>query len=208
MRARIAAESSMVAVVSPELERGGVSVKSALQRRRRAASPASSRSIRTIRTIELEYGRNFTWHDEEQVARVAIVGFDMAEQLFGKRHILGETMTLNGMPYTVVGKIRKKEQDSNYSGPDNNKIFVPFAAMARDLPRTRRASRRAVGHHRRAEDWVVDAAAARARRADRPHRGHRLAARAERPRDPRAPPRLRSRRHAGDRDVGHLARRR
>jgi putative ABC transport system permease protein len=35
----------------------------------------------------------------------------------------------------VVGKIRKKNQDSNYSGPDNNKIFVPFAAMSRDLPR-------------------------------------------------------------------------
>src|SRR2546428_20873 len=44
-------------------------------------------------------------------------------------------IALNGSPYTVVGKIRKKNQDSNYSGPDNNKIFIPFAAMARDLPR-------------------------------------------------------------------------
>jgi putative ABC transport system permease protein len=88
-----------------------------------------------IRTIELEYGRNFAWQDEEHVSRVAIVGFDMAEQLFGKRNILGEAITLNGTPYTVVGKIRKKSQDSNYSGPDNNKIFVPFAAMSRDLPR-------------------------------------------------------------------------
>ena len=34
----------------------------------------------------------------------------------------------------VVGKIRKKDQDSNYSGPDNNKIFVPFATMQRDFP--------------------------------------------------------------------------
>src|SRR6185295_6517026 len=89
-----------------------------------------------IRTIELEYGRNFTWTDEEQVARVAIVGFDMAEQLFGQRPVLAEPLMLNGVPYTVVGKIRKKKQDSNYSGPDNNKIFVPFAAMMRDMPRT------------------------------------------------------------------------
>jgi putative ABC transport system permease protein len=42
---------------------------------------------------------------------------------------------LNGLPYTVVGKIRKKDQDSNYNGPDNDKIFVPFAAMMRDMPR-------------------------------------------------------------------------
>ena len=68
--------------------------------------------------------------------RVAIIGFDMAEQLFGKRNITGERVELNGLPYTVIGKIRKKDQDSNYSGPDNNKIFVPFSAMARDLPRT------------------------------------------------------------------------
>jgi putative ABC transport system permease protein len=59
----------------------------------------------------------------------------MAEQLFGKRNILNETLVVEGMPYTIIGKIRKKNQDSNYSGPDNNKIFVPFAAMARDLPR-------------------------------------------------------------------------
>ena len=38
-------------------------------------------------------------------------------------------------PLRVVGKIRKKDQDSNYSGPDNDKLFVPFAAMAQDFPR-------------------------------------------------------------------------
>jgi putative ABC transport system permease protein len=130
----IAAESAMVAVVSPEIERGAVKVKSAYN-----AATARVTGIepqyQDIRTIELQYGRNFTWKDEEQVSRVAIVGADMADQLFGKRSILHEPITLNGIPYTVVGKIRKKSQDSNYSGPDNNKIFVPFAAMARDLPR-------------------------------------------------------------------------
>src|ERR1051326_4759751 len=128
------AESTMVAVVSPELTRGAVKTKSAYNA---AAAQVSGiePQYQDIRTIELEDGRLFTWQDEAQVSRVAIVGFDMAEQLFGKRRIVGEAITLNGAPYTVVGKIRKKNQDSNYSGPDNNKIFVPFAAMSRDLPR-------------------------------------------------------------------------
>ena len=130
----IAAESAMVAVVSPELERGAVKVKSAFNAATVRVS-GNEPQYQEIRTIELDYGRNFTWVDEDQVSRVAIVGADMAEQLFGKRNILGENITLNGYPYTVVGKIRKKNQDSNYSGPDNNKIFVPFAAMSRDLPR-------------------------------------------------------------------------
>jgi len=130
----IAAESSLVAVVSPELERGAVKVKSAYNAATARVSGVEPQ-YQDIRTIELEYGRNFGWPDETQVARVAIVGYDVCEQLFGKRHALGEAITLNGMPYIVVGKIRKKNQDSNYSGPDNTKIFVPFAAMARDLPR-------------------------------------------------------------------------
>jgi len=129
----LAAESSMVAVVSPEIERAAVKVKSSYN-----AATARVAGIepqyQDIRTIELEYGRNFTARDEEQVSRVAIVGWDMAEQLFGKRNILNEPITVNGMPYTVVGKIRKKNQDSNYSGPDNNKIFVPFAAWRRTCP--------------------------------------------------------------------------
>jgi putative ABC transport system permease protein len=130
----VAAEASMVAVVSPELERSTVRAKSSY-------NAASARvtgvepPYQQVRTIELEYGRAFTWTDEAQVSRVAIVGYDMADQLFGKRHILGETLMLDGVPYTVVGKIRKKEQDSNYNGPDNNKIFVPFAAMLQDFPR-------------------------------------------------------------------------
>jgi putative ABC transport system permease protein len=130
----IAAESSMVAVVSPELERGAVRVKSAYNAATVRVSGIEPQ-YQDIRTIELDAGRNFTWQDEAQVSRVAIVGSDVADQLFGKRRVLGESIAINGMPYTVVGRIRKKNQDSNYSGPDNNKVFVPFAAMARDLPR-------------------------------------------------------------------------
>ena len=150
----LAAEASMVAVVSPELQSGAVRAKSAYN----AASVGVSGiepQYQDIRTIELEYGRNFTWQDEERAARVAIVGYDIAEQLFGHRHILGEVVTFNGVAYTVVGKIRKKEQDSNYSGPDNNKIFVPFAAMAKDMPR-RDADRGVVSNIIVApKDWVV-----------------------------------------------------
>jgi putative ABC transport system permease protein len=130
----LAAEASMVAVVSPELERGAVSAKTAYN----AASARVSGiepQYQEIRTIDLEYGRHLSWTDEKQITRVALIGADMCEQLFGKRNALGEKITLNGTSYTVVGKLRKKKQDSNYSGPDNHKLFVPFAAMMRDLPR-------------------------------------------------------------------------
>src|SRR4029077_8732399 len=111
------AESAMVAVVSPELQKGAV-IKSAYNSAS-AGITGIEPQYQQIRTIELESGRLFSPQDEEQVARVAIIGFDMAEQLFGKRYIIGERMEMNGRPFTVIGKIRKKQQDSNYSGPDN-----------------------------------------------------------------------------------------
>ncbi len=130
----IAEEASMVAIVSPEIERGAVRAKSAYNSAAVRVTGIEP-PYQDIRTIEVESGRLFTWQDETQVSRVAIVGYDIADQLFGKRHVLGESLLLNGQPYTVVGKVRKKEQDSNYSGPDNFKIFIPFAAMERDMPR-------------------------------------------------------------------------
>jgi putative ABC transport system permease protein len=126
-------ESSMIRVASPEINRGA-SVKSLYN----AASlqvHGVEPQYQEIRTIDVEKGRRFKFSDEEQSLRVAIIGADAAKQLFGARESVGQPIRLNGIPYTVVGRIRKKDQDSNYSGPDNDKVFVPFSAMARDLPR-------------------------------------------------------------------------
>ena len=145
-------ESRLVRVVSPELERN-LNLKS-----RYNASASNVAGIepqyQEIRTIELNRGRNFNGEDERQARRVVILGHDVAQQLFSARDPLGESITINGLPYTVVGRIRKKEQDSNYSGPDNRKAFVPFSAMIRDFPRAvdpRAISRLIVAPH----DWVV-----------------------------------------------------
>ena len=129
----LAAESSMIAVVSPELQRF-LSIRSAYN----SASlnvHGIEPQYQAIRTIDIERGRMFRFTDEQSALRVAIIGADATAQLFGTRESLGQTVYINGLPYTVIGKIRKKDQDSNYSGPDNDKVFIPFAAMARDLPR-------------------------------------------------------------------------
>ena len=130
----LARESSLIAVVSPEIQRGGVTVKSAFN-----AAALMVHGIepqyQEIRTIDIERGRLFRFGDEEQAVRVAIIGADATAQLFGTRDSIGQVVQLNGLPYTIIGKIRKKDQDSSYSGPDNDKVFVPFSAMRRDFPR-------------------------------------------------------------------------
>lgn len=126
-------EAGLVAVVSAEINRG-LPIKS----RYNAASlqvHGIEPQYQAIRTIDIEAGRSFVETDNIEARRVAIIGADAWAQLFATRESLGERVQIGGLPYTVIGKIRKKNQDSNYSGPDNDKVFVPFESMAKDFPR-------------------------------------------------------------------------
>ena len=126
-------QSRLIKTISPELERG-LTIKSRFN-----AASANVAGVeppyQDIRTIDVSHGRLMNWSDEHEGRRVAIAGADLAKQLFGERDPIGEAITVNGVPFTLIGVIRKKEQDSSYSGPDNDKMFVPFTAMVRDFPR-------------------------------------------------------------------------
>ncbi len=87
-----------------------------------------------VRSIPVAEGRYPNWDDEREVRRVALLGSDARKQLFGSRPALGETIRVGSFPYTVVGLMRHKEQDSSYDGRDISKVFVPFAAILRDFP--------------------------------------------------------------------------
>jgi putative ABC transport system permease protein len=63
--------------------------------------------------------------DEALERRVAFLGNKLAEDLFKKDDPLGRTLLLQGSPFLVIGILQKKEQDSNYSGPDDQKLFLP-----------------------------------------------------------------------------------
>ncbi|HEY3161136.1 MAG TPA: ABC transporter permease [Vicinamibacterales bacterium] len=127
-------QSSMIRVVSAEISRGGMSARSAYNAAALTIDGIEPQ-YQDIRTIEVDRGRNFGELDETEARRVAILGWDSDAQLFAHRNSIGETLQLNGTPYTVIGRIRKKDQDSDYNGRDNNKVFIPFSAMLRDFPR-------------------------------------------------------------------------
>jgi putative ABC transport system permease protein len=87
-----------------------------------------------IRSVGVGQGRYPNWDDERQGRRVALIGSDAKKQLFGSRPALGETVRIGDVPYTIVGEMVHKEQDSSYDGRDISKLFVPFSAILRDFP--------------------------------------------------------------------------
>jgi putative ABC transport system permease protein len=87
-----------------------------------------------IRSIATDVGRFYNDRDNEEGRRVAFLGTETKKQLFAEREALGQIIELKGIPYTVIGVMKTKTQNSSYDGFDTRKIFIPFNAMKRDFP--------------------------------------------------------------------------
>jgi putative ABC transport system permease protein len=88
--------------------------------------------MRTIQVVP--GGRQINAGDNENAQRVCIIGNEVKDQLFNKEKAVGQTIIIGGFPYLIIGELIPKDQNSNYSGPDKTKIFIPFYSMIRDFP--------------------------------------------------------------------------
>ena len=76
--------------------------------------------------IPQEGGRFLNPTDIDDQRRAAFLGEKLATDIFGSSPAVGKTVLLNHSPFTVVGVLIKKDQDSSYSGPDAGKMWIPF----------------------------------------------------------------------------------
>ena len=127
------AHARLLELISPEIMRFGIKAKSAYNSSALQMSgiwPA----YQYMRSIEVDRGRPISQADCDQARRVVVIGFDAAKQLFADRELIGQELLLNGVPYTVIGRVRKKLQDSNYTGQDDERLFMPYETARRDFP--------------------------------------------------------------------------
>jgi len=117
----------------PELEQNSVRSHSAYNAAALLVT-GSYPEFSEIRSLGIGSGRFYNWDDQHEARRVAFLGSDAAKQLFPQGGAVNQTVYLDNIPYTVIGVMQKKKQDSSYDGWDVNKIFIPFAAMRRDFP--------------------------------------------------------------------------
>ena len=91
-------------------------------------------SYQQFRSLLLSEGRLLTDEDEREARRVVILGDAARQQLFSGQPAVGAALSIKGVPYSVIGVLQKKKQNSNYSGPDNDYLYAPYSAVARDFP--------------------------------------------------------------------------
>ncbi len=70
-------------------------------------------------------GRYFNDEDMELRRRVVFLGNELENFLFGEADAVGETLLLNGIPFTVIGVLEDKVQNSSYNSRDEDRAFIP-----------------------------------------------------------------------------------
>jgi putative ABC transport system permease protein len=67
--------------------------------------------------------------DVDERRRVLFLGNEIAEELFGTEDPVGKIVMLDDLPFTVVGVMQKKFQDSMNNGPDADRAIIPASTF-------------------------------------------------------------------------------
>jgi len=82
-----------------------------------------------IRNYTVNLGRFLKDPDIDNRSFVAVIGTEAATEMFGTVRVVGETFTMNGYTFTVVGVL--EEMGSTISGSGDNLILIPFTLAER-----------------------------------------------------------------------------
>lgn len=85
-----------------------------------------------IRFVPMAEGRFIDDADLADRRRVAVLGTKTASILFAGRPMLGETITINDVAFTVIGRVGSIGHGNNDG--DNQKIYIPRSIMLEQFP--------------------------------------------------------------------------
>ncbi|TET97248.1 MAG: FtsX-like permease family protein [Candidatus Zixiibacteriota bacterium] len=74
-------------------------------------------------------GRMINKLDVKLRRRVAFLGNDLKERLFGDEEAVGKQILVNSMPFTVIGVMKEKLQNMSYSGMDEDLLAIPHTTF-------------------------------------------------------------------------------
>ena len=74
-------------------------------------------------------GRFLDQRDVDERRRVAFLGDDLKKLLFGDAPAVGKQIFIGKVPFTVVGVMRHKVQNSSYMARDKDRVFIPASTF-------------------------------------------------------------------------------
>jgi putative ABC transport system permease protein len=137
--ARAIAEPGQIPLVEAvTVELGGNATVLARQQRFNYGVRAVSPNLFAVNNYDLAAGRFFTADEDEQRLRVAVLGKNVAETIFGSRSAaVGQRVLLNGVGFEVVGVLDVEAGQISIGTDPAEAIFLPYQTAAARLYRNR-----------------------------------------------------------------------
>lgn len=85
-----------------------------------------------IRYQPVDQGRWINWEDERQRHNVCVIGSEFVRLLFPGRPVIGSRLLINGVPFQVIGTIKKIGHGNN--NDQNMRLVMPFSTMSIYFP--------------------------------------------------------------------------
>ncbi len=84
-----------------------------------------------VHNLSVEVGAFFADSQIQNYAKVAVIGPTVRDDLFGENaeNVVGQTITIKGVPFTVIG-ITLTKGGTGFNNPDNN-IYIPLTTAQR-----------------------------------------------------------------------------
>ncbi len=82
-----------------------------------------------VQNVNIQSGRLIAPSDIEWTTNVAIIGTEVATDLFGTWDAVNGTITIGDRNYTVIGVL--EEQGSSLIGSDDSKVLIPYSTAER-----------------------------------------------------------------------------
>ncbi len=86
---------------------------------------AAEHNYEEIRSFEIESGRYFTMFESHSGKNKAILGYEVAKQLFQNESPLGKTIKIEGQKLSIIG-VFKKEGSDMFGMSVDNQILIPI----------------------------------------------------------------------------------
>jgi putative ABC transport system permease protein len=116
--------------IAPTISQGNVNIKSG-STSETTTLEASTPNYAEIRKLTVSSGRFITQRDIDNRYNVLVIGTETAQNVFGSTDVLGDTMYVNGIEFTVVGIL--KTEGTSSSGTSDDRIIVPLSTGERLL---------------------------------------------------------------------------
>ncbi len=97
-----------------------------------------------VNNLEIAHGAFFTEYDYQRGAKVAMLGSNVKETLFGDADPIGQQMRMGGIVVRVIGVLEGKE--AMEGSPDDN-IFIPLTTFQQTVYQPRTAQGEHVVHY-------------------------------------------------------------